>query len=54
MDGRVNVVDISLGKVSVVQIERAVVNQALWSLLRFAWPVGILDKIFCMGSLWLC
>jgi hypothetical protein len=33
--GRVKVVESSLGKVSVVQMERAVVSQASWELSRF-------------------
>ena len=42
----------SLGKVSVVQMARAVVSQALWVEERVEWAVGILSKILEMGRLW--
>lgn len=41
----------SLGKVSVVQIARAVVSQESWVGERLAWAVGILERILEIGSL---
>ena len=48
-EGRVNVVERSLGKVSVVQIARAVVSQAEWVGERVECAVGILERILVMG-----
>jgi hypothetical protein len=50
-EGRVNVFEISFGKVSVVQIARAVVNQALCVSEREECAVGILSMILLIGSL---
>ena len=45
-EGRVNVVERSLGKVSVVQIERAVVSQEVWLEERVEMAVGMAERIF--------
>jgi hypothetical protein len=50
-EGRVKVRESSLGKVSVVQMARAVVSQASWVDARFSCAVGILLRILEMGSL---
>ena len=50
-EGRVNVWERSLGKVSVVQIARAAVSQESWVGERLAWAVGILERILDMGRL---
>jgi len=49
-EGRVNVVERSLGKVSVVQIARAVVSQASWELEREDVALGMAERIFWIGS----
>ena len=46
------VVERSLGKVSVVQIERAVVSQDAWVLERVECAVGILARILETGRRW--
>jgi len=48
-EGRVNVVERSLGKVSVVQIARAVVSQASWELEREDVALGTAERIFSIG-----
>lgn len=50
-EGRVNVRERSLGKVSVVQMARAAVSQASWVGDRFAWASGILERILEIGRL---
>lgn len=50
-DGSVKVRDTSFGKVSVVQMARAVVNQAAWVSARLAKAEGILSVMRSMGSL---
>ena len=47
-----NVVERSLGKVSVVQIDRAVVSQESCVLLRLDTAVGTAWRIFLMGRRW--
>ena len=51
-EGRVNVVERSLGKVSVVQMERAVVSQDVWVGEREEMAVGMAERIFWMGRRW--
>lgn len=43
--------EINLGKVSVVQIARAVVSQASWVESRVEWAIGIRSRILVMGRL---
>lgn len=50
-EGRVKVWERSLGKVSVVQMARAVVSQASWVEERVECAVGILFRILEMGRL---
>lgn len=50
-EGRVKLRERSLGKVSVVQIARAVVSQESWVEERLAWAVGILERILEIGNL---
>jgi hypothetical protein len=50
-DGRVNCWEMSFGKVSVVQIARAVFSQALCVVSRAEYPCGIPFRILSMGSL---
>lgn len=47
-----NVRERSLGKVSVVQIARAVVSQASCVEERLAWATGTFLRIFEIGRLW--
>jgi hypothetical protein len=53
-EGRVKVRERSLGKVSVVQIARAVVSQASWVEARDEWAVGMRSRILVIGRLWVC
>ena len=48
-DGRVKVVERSLGKVSVVQMARAVVSHDLWVFESVEYAVGILARILAIG-----
>lgn len=50
-EGRVKVRDRSLGKVSVVQIARAVASQVECVEARFEWAVGMASRIFLIGRL---
>lgn len=50
-EGSENVRESSLGKVSVVSIARAVVSQESWEEESSEWAVGILARIFEIGSL---
>ena len=50
-EGRVKVWERSLGKVSVVQMARAVVSQASWVEARVEWATGTLLRILEMGRL---
>lgn len=47
-----NVREMSFGKVSVVQMARAVVSQASWVEARLACAVGMPSRILEMGSLY--
>ena len=51
LEGSVKVCERSFGKVSVVQMARAVLSQASCVEARFVWAVGILERIFEIGSL---
>lgn len=51
-EGRVNVVERSLGKVSVVHIERAVVSQESCVFSRADTALGTAWRIFWMGRRW--
>lgn len=50
-EGSVKVCEKSLGKVSVVQMARAVVSQASWVEVRFSCAVGIFERILEIGRL---
>jgi hypothetical protein len=50
-EGRVKVRERSLGKVSVVQIARAVVSQASWVEAKVLWAVGMRSRILVIGRL---
>lgn len=52
LEGRVKVVERSLGKVSVVQIARAAASQEVWVGERVERAVGIADRILEMGRRW--
>lgn len=53
-EGRVKDWERSLGKVSVVQMARAVVSQASWVEARVEWARGTLLRILEMGRLDIC
>jgi hypothetical protein len=50
-DDREKVRDISLGKVSVVQIAEAAASQCSWEEPSALWAAGTPSRIFLMGSL---
>lgn len=52
LEGRVKVVERSLGKVSVVQMARAAASQEVWVGERVEWAVGIAERILVMGRRW--
>ena len=50
LEGRVNVQERSLGKVSVVQMARAAASHAAWAAEREEWAEGIAEIILEMGN----